>query len=64
MKKLPAILSVTILFSKSFGQMAEIRYNTVDIGGEFQWYKDGKFIGLHLAANAKLHHSIHCEIGY
>ena len=44
--------------------MAEIGYNTVDVGGEFQWYKDGKFIGLHLASNAKLHHSIHGEIGY
>ena len=39
-------------------------YNTTDIGAEFQWYKDGKFIGLHLATNAKLHHSFHAMIGY
>jgi hypothetical protein len=64
MKKLPAILLVTFLFSKSFGQMAEIGYNTADVGAEFQWYKDGKFLGLHFAYNAKLHHSVHGEIGY
>ena len=42
----------------------EVGYNTTDVGAEFQWYKDGKFIGLHAAVNAKLHHSIHGEIGY
>jgi len=44
--------------------MAEIGYNTTDFGAEFQWYKDGKFIGLHVAVNAKLHHSIHGAVGY
>lgn len=44
--------------------MAEIGYNTTDFGAEFQWYKDGKFIGLHAAVNAKLHHSIHGAVGY
>ena len=39
----------------------EVGYNTTDIGAEFQWYKDGKFIGLHLATNAKLHHSFHAS---
>ena len=42
----------------------EVGYNTTDIGGEFQWYKDGKFVGLHIAANSKLHNSFHAEIGY
>ena len=42
----------------------EVGYNTTDTGAEFQWYKTGKFIGLHAAVNAKLHHSIHGEIGY
>lgn len=42
----------------------EVGYNTTDVGAEFQWYKDGKFIGLHFAYNAKLHHSIHATIGY
>jgi hypothetical protein len=42
----------------------EVGYNTTDIGGEFQWYEDGTFIGLHLATNAKLHHSFHATIGY
>ena len=44
--------------------MAEIGYNTADVGAEFQWYEDGQFIGLHLAHNAKLHHSFHATIGY
>ena len=42
----------------------EVGYNTTDVGAEFQWYKDGKFIGLHLATNARLHHSFHATIGY
>lgn len=44
--------------------MAEIGYNTTDIGAEFQNYKDGKFIGLQAAINAKLHHSLHGAVGY
>ena len=64
MKKLPVLFSMLFIFSASPGQMAEVGYNTTDIGAEFQWYKDGKFIGLHAAINAKLHHSIHGEIGY
>lgn len=54
---------LVFLFSVSHSQM-EVGYNTTDIGAEFQWYKDGKFIGLHFATNAKLHHSIHATIGY
>jgi len=42
----------------------EVGYNTTDLGAGFQWYKDGKFVGLHAAVNAKLHHSIYGEIGY
>jgi hypothetical protein len=63
MKKLTAILLISFVTLASFSQM-EVGYNTTDIGAEFQWYKDGKFIGLHAAVNAKLHHSIHGEIGY
>ena len=64
MKKPLFLLFISFSSFASFGQMAEIGYNTIDVGAEFQWYKDGKFIGLHLASNAKLHHSIHAEIGY
>ena len=64
MKKPLLLLFITISSIASFGQMAEIGYNTIDVGAEFQWYKDGKFIGLHFASNAKLHHSIHGEVGY
>jgi len=64
MNKLLVIFLMLSVSSHSLGQMAEVGYNTSDIGAEFQWYKDGKFIGLHLATNSKLHHSIHAEIGY
>lgn len=63
MKKLPFILLLSFSSFASFGQM-EVGYITRDLGAEFQWYKDGKFIGLHLAFNARLHHSVHGEIGY
>src|SRR6185503_6641868 len=63
MRKLLIILLAAFYSSVSSGQ-TEVGYNTTDIGAEFQWYKDGKFIGLHAAVNAKLHHSIHGEIGY
>jgi len=63
MKRLTTIFSLVFLFNATHAQM-EVGYNTTDIGAEFQWYKDGKFIGLHLATNAKLHHSFHATIGY
>ena len=63
MKKATTIFFIVFLFNASHAQM-EVGYNTTDVGAEFQWYKDGKFIGLHLATNAKLHHSFHATIGY
>ena len=63
MKKVTTTFFLVLLFDFSHAQM-EVGYNTVDVGAEFQWYKDGKFIGLHLASNAKLHHSFHAMIGY
>ena len=63
MKRLTTIFFLVVLFNASNAQM-EVGYNTADIGAEFQWYKDGKFIGLHLATNSKLHHSFHATIGY
>jgi hypothetical protein len=63
MKKATILFLLLFLFNASRGQM-EVGYNTTDIGAEFQWYKDGKFIGLHLAMNAKLHSSFHGTIGY
>ena len=63
MKRLTTIFFLVVLFNASNAQM-EVGYNTTDIGAEFQWYKDGKFIGLHLATNSKLHHSFHATIGY
>ena len=63
MKKATTSFFLVFLFIASHAQM-EVGYNTTDVGGEFQWYKDGKFIGLHLATNAKLHSSFHAMIGY
>ena len=63
MKKITTIFFLVFLFNASQAQM-EVGYNTTDVGADFQWYKDGKFIGLHLATNAKLHHSFHATIGY
>jgi len=63
MKKATTSFFLVFLFVASHAQM-EVGYNTTDVGAEFQWYKDGKFIGLHLATNAKLHHSFHATVGY
>jgi hypothetical protein len=63
MKKATTFVFSVFLFIVSSAQM-EVGYNTADVGAEFQWYKDGKFIGVHLATNAKLHHSFHAMIGY
>ena len=63
MKKATTSFFLVFLFIAAHAQM-EVGYNTTDVGAEFQWYKDGKFIGLHLATNAKLHHSFHATIGY
>ena len=62
MKKAATLFFLVFLFNTSHAQM-EVGYNTTDIGAEFQWYKDGKFIGLHWATNSKLHHSFHAAIG-
>lgn len=63
MKKATILSLLIFLFTTSNAQM-EVGYNTTDIGAEFQWYKGGKFLGLHTALNSKLHHSFHCEVGY
>jgi len=63
MKKTTTLFLFVFLFIVSHAQM-EVGYNTTDVGAEFQWYKDGKFIGLHVAANSKFHNSFHAMIGY
>jgi hypothetical protein len=63
MKKVSTLFLLIFIFNSSHSQ-EEVGYNTTDIGAEFQWYKDGKFVGLHLATNSKLHHSFHATIGY
>lgn len=63
MKKVIILFLFAFVFTSSHAQM-EVGYNTTDVGAEFQYYKDGKFIGLHVAANSKLHNSFHAAIGY
>jgi len=63
MKKIAIFFFLAFTFNASDAQM-DVGYNTTDIGAEFQWYGNGKFIGLHVAVNAKLHHSFHAEVGY
>jgi hypothetical protein len=46
----------------SFSQ--EVGYNTTDIGAEFAHYTGGNVFNLHVAFNAKLHHSIILRAGY
>ena len=62
MKKVSALFLLLFILNASHGQ--DVGYNTTDVGAEFQWYEDGSFIGLHLATNAKLHHSFHATVGY
>src|SRR5262245_37872792 len=63
MKKIADVLALAFIFNASNAKN-EVWYSTTDIWSEFQYYKDGKFIGLHLAHNARLHHSFHGMIGY
>lgn len=62
MKKIIPIFLTFIIISSANSQ--SIGYNTVDVGGEFQWYPSGTIIGLHLALNAIEHHSVHFRIGH
>jgi len=63
MKKATILFFIVFLFNTSQAQM-EVGYNTTDVGGEFLTYKNGSAVGLHLAANSKLHNSFHAFVGY
>ena len=45
-------------------QSQEFGYKTIDVGGEFQWYRAGYISGLHLAYNFPVHHAVQLRIGY
>ncbi len=65
MKKVLTILVFSILFGPVFSQDGvEVGYRTTDIGGEFQWYPAGTITALHIAMNARIHHSVHLRFGY
>lgn len=65
MKKLPFFIFLFLICKNSCGQDdIEMGYRTTDIGAEFQWYPAGTITGLHIAVNAKLHHSVQLRLGY
>jgi hypothetical protein len=63
MKK-ATVLFLLILFFHGAKSQEEIGYNTNDIGGEFQWHPSGTVTSLHVAFNAKMHHSVLVSLGY
>jgi len=63
MKKLKLVLPVLFFYLHATSQI-DVGYRTTDIGIEYQHFNDGSFVGLHFAANAKIHHSFHTTIGY
>ncbi len=59
------ILLITALsVIHSISQSQDLGYNTVDIGGDYQWNPDASSYSLHVAFNAKIHHSIILRGGY
>ena len=63
MKKPVLFYFLLIYFIPTFAQ-EEIGYNTTDIAGEFRWYPAGTITALHIAMNAKIHHSVFVTFGY
>jgi hypothetical protein len=64
MKKTIACLLSAFIIQSSMSQDVIVGYKTLDMGAEYQHYKNGKFIGFHLAYNARLHHSVFFTLGY
>ena len=62
MKKLTSLPLLLLITLSVHSQ--DIGFRTTDVGGEFQWYPDGKIYNLHLAFNAKLNHSFQVRAGY
>lgn len=63
MKKATVFFAFILIFQAVRSQ-EEIGFRTTDIGGQFQWYPSGTISSLHLAFNARMHHSIVVQLGY
>ncbi|HJS53161.1 MAG TPA: DUF3575 domain-containing protein [Chitinophagaceae bacterium] len=63
MKKAATLFLFAFLFHNAQSQ-EEIGYTTTDIGGQFQWYPSGTITSLHVAFNARMHHSVLVQLGY
>lgn len=61
MRKMFTVLFVIL---SSCTQAQEVGYRTTDAGAEIQWYPAGGIMAIHLAFNAKLHHSFYTRLGY
>jgi len=57
-------LLLLLIMGSLLSKSQEVGYNTLDIGGDFQWYPAGYMGGVHLAYNAKMHHSLTGRIAY
>jgi len=62
MKRIFFFLFSFIFISSTWSQ--EIGYTTTDVGGEFQWHKNGTIYALHLAFNSKLNKAFNIRFGY
>ena len=63
MKKLTGLTIILICFAIT-SQSQDFGYKTIDVGGEFQWYRAGYISALHLAYNFPIHHAVLLRIGY
>ena len=63
MKKATILFLFAFIFHAAQSQ-EEVGYSTTDIGAEFQWYPTGTISSLHLAFNARMHHSVLVQLGY
>ena len=63
MKKIPNLF-IAVLFFTAPSLSQDLGYKTTDIGVDLQWQPDGLLVNLHLAFNAKTHHSLVFRAGY
>lgn len=59
-----AIFVIAILILAFSARSQEVGYNTTDIGAAYQYSPDFNAFSLHLAMNAKIHHSFIIRGGY
>lgn len=55
---------ILVLLISSTSNAQDLGYNSVDIGGDYQWNPDASTYSLQVASNAKIHHSVLFRAGY